>query len=217
MQPIRAIYGVEISGACNFEQKCSWCPMHKRPRSRKRGLMQPETVEKALELVARLEKLDVLALHNFGEPLLHPDFDKIAARFADVSAVTMSTNGSLLDETWADKLAKVPWAWISVSGWDPIAAQRASALLARRNVLVRWPQGVTHNWAGQSKDGPSNPIFKGCHYLENGKAVIRWDGTLASCCVTDREEDALGSIFDKELPMVRGYSLCDTCHHKVGN
>lgn len=214
MIPIERIYAVEVSGVCNLEQTCTWCPMHKRPRGRKRGLMGDETATRALALVQRLRKVDALALHVFGEPLLHPKFDRIALEFSYLTPITMSTNGVLLDEKWADKLARVPWAWISVSPWDEKAAERATKLLRDRGIATEHPPGATHDWAGQAT-GPSDlRSVNGCPFLTGGKAVIRWDGTIASCCVTDRDEDKLGSIFDDKLPAMRGYSLCDTCHHR---
>lgn len=187
--------------------------MNARPRGRKRGLMGDETVKESLRWVERLGKVDALALHNFGEPLLHPKFDRIAWEFSRVTDVTVSTNGVLLDEKWADRLARIPWAWVSISPWDAKAAARAKKLLSDRNVRTEDPPGVTHNFAGQAKSGPRAEIFEGCDFLRRGKAVIRWDGTLASCCVSDRAQDSLGSIFDAVPPRMRGYSLCDTCHH----
>ena len=106
--PVKSLYAVEVAGACNLDHFCSWCPMISRPRSRKRGLMRKEeTVVRSLHWVEKLEKIDALALHVFGEPLLHPKFDEIAARFAALTPITMSTNGLLLDDNMADRLAKV--------------------------------------------------------------------------------------------------------------
>ncbi len=212
---LRKIYAVEVSGACNLEKVCTWCPMHNRPRFRKRGLMTDEIVEKSLEWVSRLPKVDALALHLFGEPLLHPKFDEIALRFSKVCNITMSTNGVLMTESWADRLAEVPWAWITISPWDKGAQVKAAHLLARRNIEFRFPPGVTHNFAGQAK-GPSEKLFQGCSFLHQGTAVIRWDGTLASCCISDREEDSIGTVFDKlENITLRDYSICKSCHHAM--
>lgn len=211
--PVTTLYAVEVSGACNLEDKCNWCPMHNRPRSRKRGLMSPEVVKKSLEWAEKLEKVDALALHNFGEPLLHPKFDEIALEFSRVTPITMSTNGVLLTEEWADRLAKIPWAWISVSPWDSKAQKRAVSLLAERGISYCRPPGITHTWAGQVP-GPTGVIFNHCHFLRDGKVVIRWDGKLTTCCITDRLEDSIGTVFqDPSEISLRPYSLCETCHH----
>lgn len=212
---INSIYAIEISGACNLEATCSWCPMHNRPRSRKRGLMSEETIERALHWVSKLrQNYEVLHLHDFGEPLLHPKFDEIALRFAKLQPISMSTNGVLLDEKWADRLAKVPWAWISISPWDKEAMFRASKLLTERGVRVMYPPGITHDWAGQAAPIAEKISAEGCPYLNKQMAVIRWDGSLATCCISDREEDTIGHVTQEpEEVSVRGYSICETCHH----
>ncbi len=211
MKP-RAIYAVEISGICNFESKCSWCPMHRRPRNRQRGLMEERTIHRSLYWVEKLAKVDALALHLFGEPFLHPRFAEYAALFAKVAPITVSTNGALLTEKLADALAKIPWAWISISPWDKASIKKARKLLTERGIETKDPPGVTHNWAGQTKNEATAKI-KGCPFLTEAKPSIRWDGTLASCCITDRPEDSLGDIFGDELPLMRPYTLCETCHH----
>lgn len=190
--------------------------MHKKPRARQRGLMEEATVTRSLHWVEKLGKVDALALHVFGEPLLHPRFDEYAARFARLTPITMSTNGTYLEERWADRLAKIPWAWISVSPWDAIAALRAKNLLLDRGINVSLPPGATHDWAGQAHiEGPS-VTGPQCEFLRDKKAVIRWDGSIATCCISDRDEDGLGTIFEEELPKLHGYSLCETCHLKSG-
>lgn len=216
---IQSVYAVEIAGACNLEAQCPQCPMHTRPRYRKRGLMSDDTVARSLYYVERLrENHETLHLHVFGEPLLHPKFDEHAAKFAKLMPISVSTNGVLLDEKWADRLAKIPWAWITVSPWDGEAMIRAGRLLEERKIPTRYQTQVSHNWAGQSKDGPAGKkLFSGCPFLARRKCVIRWDGSLATCCISDREEDTIGHISaEPETIEVRSYSLCDTCHHARG-
>ncbi len=215
---ISSVYCVEVSGACNYDTVCQWCPMYNRPRSRKRGLMNDATVERALHWVGKLPRHgETLHLHNFGEPLLHPKFDEIALKFSKLSQVSFSTNGVLQDEKWADRLAKVPWQWISLSPWDPAAVQRAAKLLSERGIRIMAPPGVTHNWAGQAQDGPFVSLIRGCPYLSKQLCVIRWDGSLATCCISDRDEDTIGHVnSEPDDVYTRGYSLCETCHHARG-
>lgn len=217
MIPIKKVFAVEVSGVCNLEAYCVYCPMHSRPRYRSRGLMTEKTVLRSLDWVKKLGTVDALALHNFGEPLLHPLFDLIALEFARLVPVTMSTNAVLLDKTWADRLEKVPWAWISVSPWKKEDAERGQKLLEERGIKVMNPPGVTHDWAGQAKEGPKRKLFAGCHFLNEGKAVIRWNGDITTCCITDRDEDRLGNIEESSPDEItlKGYSLCETCHHAV--
>ncbi len=218
MIPIRSVYAVEISGVCNLESQCAHCPMYTGDgsrRNRKRGLMSKETYKRALYWVEKLDKPDALALHNFGEPLIHKHFDEWALEFSKLAPVTMSTNAVFLDERWADRLAKVPWAWISLSPWDLKARDRAAKLLLERGIQHSFPEGITHNWAGQAR-GPSDVLFKGCPFLDKGKSVIRWDGSVTSCCITDREEDSVGTVRQEPHNVfVKGYDICSSCHHAV--
>jgi MoaA/NifB/PqqE/SkfB family radical SAM enzyme len=178
--------------------------------------MDDATVDRSLYWVERLGVNDVLALHVFGEPLLHPEFDAIAGRFNQLAPITMSTNGVLLDEKWADRLAKLTWNWISVSPWDKVAQGRAIKLLDERGICTMEPSGVLHDWAGQAK-GPKIKTGSGCSFLAQGKAVIRWNGEVASCCISDREEDAVGHVVsDPEDVKLRGYSICEGCHQFQG-
>lgn len=208
---INFVYAVEVSGACNLTKHCTWCAMHKPHRPR--GFMSDEIVERSLHWVKKLHKKpDALALHVFGEPLLHPKFDEIALKFSQVMPVTMSTNCSFLDEEWADRLAKVRWAWISLSPWDLPARERAHKLLDERRINHAYAPGVTHNFAGQA-DGPTKKEIVMCEFLTNGACVIRWDGSVASCCVSDRAEDTIGHVSQEpEDIQMRSYSICDTCH-----
>lgn len=189
--------------------------MHAKPRNRARGLMDSKTLVRAIKWVEKIGATDPLALHVFGEPLIHPDFHTISLMFSKLANVTMSTNAVLLDEKWADKLALVPWAWISLSNWKPESVEKAANLLVPRGIKVLFPPGVTHDWAGQS-EGPKKKLFKGCHFLREGTGVIRWNGDIASCCITDREQDVIGHVdLEPEEVTMRDYDLCGSCHHAV--
>lgn len=211
--PVSKVYAVEVSGACNLERTCTWCPMNRRPRYRSRGIMSDATVDRAVHWVKKVGINDVLALHVFGEPLLHPRFVEIAKRFVEHCPITMSTNGLLVTPEVARELATLPWAWISVSPWDKVAQENAVAMLGNVGIATMEPQGATHNWAGQSATGtPREPKHK-CHFLAWNMAVIRWDGSVASCCISDREEDSIGTVEQEpEEVDVHGYDICKTCH-----
>lgn len=213
ISPIKTVYAIEVSGVCNLTKKCVWCPMHTVKRNR--GMMSAEVVKRTLHWVEKLDKMPDLALHNFGEPLLHPEFDVIALEFSKLTKVNFSTNATYLDEKWADRLAKVPFEWISLSPWDMPSVYRAEKLLVARGVQVKLPPGITHNFAGQAK-GPNNAIYNKCPFIVNGRAVVRWNGDVADCCISDRDEDKIGTVFQEpEDVKMRWYSICDTCHHNA--
>lgn len=213
--PINSVYAVEIAGACNLDTFCTWCPMTNRPRNRARGLMNDDVFKRSLHWVNKLQKIDALALHAFGEPLLHPKLEEYALEFSKLMPITMSTNGILIDEERADKLAKVPWAWITISEWNKFKAQNAAKLLHYRGIKVKIPNGVQHNFASQAQDGPkfeSEPI-RDCPFLKLGRAVIRWDGDIASCCISDSHHGMIGNVMQEpeELSLTT-YDICTNCH-----
>lgn len=211
---VNKVHSIEVSGVCNLDNYCVWCPMYNRPRSRPRGLMDDNTVARALHWVEKLGTPDSLALHLFGEPLLHKRFFDIAERFRQLVPVNFSTNAMLIDEKKADEIAKYKWDWISVSPWNPERKRRAIALLNERNIRTVEPKGITHDWAGQS-DGRKIPLFASCPFLSQGKVSIRWNGDVTTCCITDRVEDVCGTVFQEpEEVKLRSYSICKTCHHQ---
>ena len=80
---------IEITNLCNFH--CDFCP----------GTTRPPTAMRLSDFRTAAEKLrpltDYLYLHVMGEPLLHPDLDKVLAICRELGFKTcMTTNGLLL-------------------------------------------------------------------------------------------------------------------------
>jgi len=91
--------GIEIVGVCNL--KCTMCGYN---GERKTGLMSYELFSEA---IAQLKEFEVknVALHVFGEPLLHPrivDFVDHAGR--NGFQIDLYTNSSKLDASLAERL-----------------------------------------------------------------------------------------------------------------
>lgn len=83
---------IEITNVCNLA--CSFCPGHEREAR----FMSPAEFRTAMR-AASGEKPENIFLHVMGEPLLHPELDKIL-KIADEfpSSVKITTNGTLLRE-----------------------------------------------------------------------------------------------------------------------
>lgn len=82
---------IEITNVCNLS--CSFCPVTKR----KPVFMSANLFEKALSESVPLT--DRISLHVKGEPLLHPNFEKlmdIAGRYN--AKVELTTNGTLINK-----------------------------------------------------------------------------------------------------------------------
>ena len=82
---------VEIGNVCNL--KCSFCPGTKRV-SKQMNVSEFERIANSLAGVA-----EQLYLHVMGEPLLHPQLDKILDIAKSYSLpVSITTNGTLIDK-----------------------------------------------------------------------------------------------------------------------
>lgn len=84
---------IEITNLCNFH--CDFCP----------GTTRPPMAMRLSDFRTAAEKLrpltDYLYLHVMGEPLLHPDLDKVLAICRELGFKTcMTTNGLLLPKSW---------------------------------------------------------------------------------------------------------------------
>ena len=88
MKKFRQAY-VEITNVCNLN--CSFCPKH----SRKNGYMSVAQFETVAKSIAPLTR--VVCLHLMGEPLLHPEFERICEIARDNGLqIYLTTNGTLL-------------------------------------------------------------------------------------------------------------------------
>lgn len=210
---IEKIYAIEISGICNLS--CSYCPYHKG--GRKRGLMTWDTLNRTLEWFqfGILQPDSVVHLHLFGEPMMHPSFESIVEKVRSiVPRVSFSINGTNLNYKRAKRLAEIDIAWITVSPHDGTMATSAYYLLraAGNNVLMHG--GPDHSWGGQI----DHPVkWQGiCEFELEQKAVVRWNGDVAVCCITDNHQGVIGTVWDEDLPEkdIAEIPLCQTCHLK---
>lgn len=99
MKKFKKFY-IEITNVCNL--KCDFCPQ----TSRKLEFMSTELFSKILDQIK--EHTDYIYFHVKGEPLLHPNIDKLL----DISyqrgfKVNITTNGTLINEV-KDKLILKP-------------------------------------------------------------------------------------------------------------
>jgi len=98
--PMPFSLSVELTNLCNLH--CPCCATGANLLKRPRGLMELQTAEK---IVASLDKYALAAnLYFQGEPMLHPEFFRIAEQFRCFSGV-ISTNGHFLSEENCRKLA----------------------------------------------------------------------------------------------------------------
>jgi radical SAM protein with 4Fe4S-binding SPASM domain len=128
----------EVTNACNLG--CTICPVNRGMR-RKKARMDLATFERFLE---RNPTLEFVMLFQWGEPLLVRQLPEMIAAAAQRGVKTMiTTNGTLLDETWCRRLLEsgLTRLTMSVDGDPetherirgiPLAPLRANLLRLRR-------------------------------------------------------------------------------------
>jgi wyosine [tRNA(Phe)-imidazoG37] synthetase (radical SAM superfamily) len=125
---------LETTSRCNLN--CRMCPRRdmQRPAQEMPFELYASLIGQMAEWDAR-DALDFVALHWFGEPLLHPQLGEMltlagqrlphllqrGALRNPVRGLSLSTNATLLDEAHARMLLDSPLTWlgVSVDGSDP--------------------------------------------------------------------------------------------------
>lgn len=210
---MKRIYAIEISNKCNL--KCNYCPH--QIQKREKGFMTIENFKKSLELVKQL-KQDRLTLHNFGEPLLHPqleEFIKLAKGI--VPNVNLSTNGILLTREKAVKLKEAGLSELYFSEHNKSLTKKVKEACNGLNLLKSIRYNFWHDWAGTAPLKKDKILIEAtpCEFLLNKWVAILWDGRVNSCCMDVEGLGILGHINDKDIltkePDI--FNLCYSCHH----
>lgn len=217
------IYQIEISNRCNLA--CSYCP-HPTQR-RRQGLMSRETFERSVELLLRCGQRTAY-LHNFGEPLLHPEVDGLVRHCTSRGvAASFFTNGVLVTGEVLAALSGAGLRFLYVSEHTRGEGARVRELIDSGGYPIelretfRPVQTALHTWAGQvtsqaagasphPSSGPGPCLFEREH-----AAVILWDGRVNVCCIDVEGRGVQGSvddyIADPERYRFRGIDLCAGC------
>ena len=154
---------MELLPLCNMN--CKMCYIRLTPNQmRARGRMLD--CKEWLRIAEEARSASVLyLLLTGGEPLLYPEFERLYNTLFDMGFIlTINTNGTLLDERWADLFAERPCKRINVTLYgsdretygrlcgDPDGFDRvmeAARLLRERNLLFRFNCSVTPDNVGQ--------------------------------------------------------------------
>jgi hypothetical protein len=188
--------------------------------------MTQDTFEKALQLVRYCGQTRAY-LHNFGEPLLHPNLLSFLREAKSVGvSCSFYTNGLLLDREMAVQLVEAGLREISISDHSIGEIARITRLLEEHRIPLRIAEtfnprvATKHNWAGQvrpeSRSAPNTLATVGPCIFEKQRAfVILWDGRISTCCI-DAEGGAASITVDDLLTFRHTYSfkpiqLCASC------
>ena len=111
----------EISGICNA--KCPWC-VNGRGNLKKypSRVIPPEEFQKAIDYMLQKSFINsdsVINLYNYGEPLLHPDLEKILQILIDKKLkYSISTNASKYNDLPKALLTNLQYFLISIPGFS---------------------------------------------------------------------------------------------------
>lgn len=134
---------IEISGVCNA--KCPYCVTGQRNRRHEKtgGFMKAEVfrscIERLLEKGLIHQKTEI-ALYNYGEPFLHPQFSEIISILEEFGQpYSLSTNASVLpDEQLFQKMSRLQTMQFSVCGCSQESYDRVHKLsyqTTRNNIV----------------------------------------------------------------------------------
>ena len=109
------VYGcLELTPLCNMNCEMCYVRLDHREMQRQGRL---RTAKEWLEVGNQMQQSGTLfVLLTGGEPLLHPDFQEIYLGLRNLGMIlTINTNGTLLDEKWADFFALYPPRRINIT------------------------------------------------------------------------------------------------------
>ncbi|MFM7363341.1 MAG: radical SAM protein [Cuspidothrix sp.] len=217
------IYQVEISNFCNLT--CSYCPHPNQ--SRPKGFMSFNTFIDVIDLVVKCGQKNVY-LHNFGEPLLHPELPKFIS-YAISQGVNSCfyTNGLLLDEYLSRELYDAGLREICISEHLKGEKERIEVMLDQQSIPLKIletylpNENTKHDWARQvsTTKTASEAITKNdqpCIFEQQNAVVILWNGRINVCCI-DVQGFANSGTVREFLMKPESYNfkpipLCNSCN-----
>lgn len=137
MKKFKKFY-IEITNICNLA--CDFCPQTRR----KSEFMNIETFSKILEQVKPYT--DYIYFHVKGEPLLHPEIDKLLdLSYAKGLKVNITTNGTLIDEVKNKILMKPALRQINFSLHSFDGNEKGSNKKGYINNIISFTKEAVHN------------------------------------------------------------------------
>jgi sulfatase maturation enzyme AslB (radical SAM superfamily) len=215
---------IELTNRCNFD--CPFC--FRKKMTREQGDMTEDTFKASLKLVKSM-KIPEVWLHNWGEPLLHPDIVKFI-NMAKQLKVGFTTNGKLLSKDLILELKKAGLSCLDISinmdtnkfslihllksytyanthGLDchlRCVVQNSAEYLYLKDLLldykVRWQRVMLRTGKRKEPCQAVNHVF-----------VIQWDGTIVPCCHVINKEITYGTLSNPAINITNLNDYCNNC------
>lgn len=141
----------DICGACNA--KCRFCPSGSRhiggdEHKKQAGILSPGRFEDALRYLSEIKAISPrtthLALYNWGEPFLHPEFATMLRVAANGGYVySLSTNASVLktipaDTLWRLSELKFSFPGFSQESYDKMHGFNFNDIMHNVKSMIHW-------------------------------------------------------------------------------
>jgi hypothetical protein len=205
---------IEVTNYCNFV--CHGCL--RNTMTRLKGMMSPNTFSDALKLCKELD-VDQVWLHNWGEPLLHPDIIRFVAIATRSFNVGFTTNGYYLNECVIKDLCAsgLNYLDISVNGSTPTKLlsylfnmyevgnkyniETSLRCVVFSNEEYRRVMNIVHprvklnkvKWQRGMINSKSVTRSLDCSMIDK-IFMIQWDGVIVPCCETADNEIVYGHV-----------------------
>lgn len=217
---------IELTNKCNLS--CPFC--FRRNMTRKQGFMSEDIFNKSLKLCKSLNVPEIW-LHNWGEPLLHPEIVKFIHK-AKQFKIGFTTNGKLLSKDLILELKKSGLSFMDISvNMDTdkfslvhlltsytyanshginchlrVVVQNSAEHLYLKDLLsdykVRFQRVMLRTG---KRDKPCEAV--------NHVFVVLWDGTVVPCCHVINKEITYGNLDDlaEIKPKNIDSTYCNSC------
>lgn len=183
--------------------------------------MSFKTFQKVVELHIKLGQKDIV-LHNFGEPLLHPDLlHFVQYAHKNGLASILSTNGLLLTDSLTRKLKVRGLVSISWSAHVPSLEKKIEKICEKYSIRMQKIDDFFHDWGGSIKRKTDYQQIRKkvkCMFIQHEWGVVLWDGRVNVCCIDCEGLGVFGNVFDKNILKKSGsvIPLCKTCPVTLG-
>jgi GTP 3',8-cyclase len=211
---------LEINTNCNkkadYKAYCEYCPNSKLPPIKPPRYMDEKVFIKIINELQDLKFSGRISYHFYGEPLLHPDIEKIIKRSAkklpDAEKV-LYTNGDKLDQLKYERLIEAGIDIIAVSNHHKISFPQ------------RPQQKVLENFHLNNKAGLVNipnsppllsPLKKPCFAFHH-RLVIAYNADILLCYEDAGRKNVIGNVRDKSIKDVWSSRLAHRIRKDLAN
>ena len=228
------VYHIELTNVCDLD--CSYCSL--TYSRRRKGRMSEATFRRVVAHMQRSSPLNLMILHHFGEPLLHPELPRFV-RIASEAHLNpgFSTNGERLTRELFETLVDSGLRFMNVVFHTPNGRRAYEELRGRaaeRDVAF-WGRELTKTEQAHDPDAIMTPgverqllhTFAGavgpaevqppgwrpaCDYLDRDFVCILHDGRVVPCGMDEHGDVVLGTVDELETITQRpSYARCRSC------